>query len=37
MSSNFPAFAELIKQTEHSALHLEMRDAYTPQGPVSVD
>ncbi|MCX4445145.1 hypothetical protein OHA46_31500 [Streptomyces sp. NBC_00708] len=37
MSSNFPAFAELIAQTEHSALHLEMRDVYTPKGPVFVD
>ncbi|MCF2125312.1 hypothetical protein L1I79_02535 [Strepomyces sp. STD 3.1] len=37
MSSNFPAFAELIAQTEHSAVHLETRDVYTPQGPVFVD
>lgn len=37
MSSNFPAFAELISKTEHSAVHLEMRDIYTPNGPVFVD
>lgn len=32
MSSNFPAFAELIAKTEHCALHLQMRDVHTPQG-----
>lgn len=37
MSSSFPAFAELITQTRHSALHLEMRDVHTPRGPVFVD
>lgn len=37
MSSNFPAFAELIAQTKKSAIHLEMRDVYTPQGGVFVD
>lgn len=37
MSSNLPAFAELIAKTERSALHLEMRDMYTPYGAVYVD
>jgi hypothetical protein len=37
MSSDFPAFAELIAATEHSAIHLEMRDVYTPRGAVYVD
>ena len=37
MSSNLPAFTELIEQTRHTAIHLEMRDMYTPNGPVYVD
>lgn len=37
MSSNLPAFKELIGQAKHSAIHLEMRDTYTPKGPVFVD
>ncbi|MGH3310351.1 MAG: DUF6879 family protein [Streptomyces sp.] len=37
MSSNLPAFKELISQAQHSAIHLEMRDMYTPQGAVFVD
>jgi hypothetical protein len=28
-----PPFAELIAATKHSAVHLEMRDAYTPTDP----
>ncbi|MEV8396067.1 MULTISPECIES: DUF6879 family protein [unclassified Streptomyces] len=37
MSSNLPAFKELIGQAKHSAIHLEMRDMYTPQGALFVD
>ncbi|WP_169948961.1 DUF6879 family protein [Microbispora sp. H11081] len=35
--SNVPPFAELIAATEFSAIHLEMRDVYTPKGPVYTD
>jgi hypothetical protein len=32
-----PEFKELIAQTKFSAVHLEMRDMYTPKGEVYVD
>ena len=37
MSSNLPEFSELIGRAKRSALHLEMRDMYTPKGAVFVD
>jgi hypothetical protein len=37
MSPGLPEFADLIAQTKHSAVHLEMRDVYTPRGPVFID
>jgi hypothetical protein len=30
-------FGELIEGTDHSAVHLELRDAYTPDDPVFLD
>ncbi|MER5651153.1 DUF6879 family protein [Streptosporangium sp. NPDC002524] len=35
--TTIPAFGELIAATTTSAIHLEMRDAYTPQDPVFLD
>ncbi|GAA4520946.1 hypothetical protein GCM10023191_098580 [Actinoallomurus oryzae] len=35
--THVPEFKELIAQTKFSAVHLEMRDMYTPQGAVYVD
>lgn len=32
-----PTFGELIETTTTSAIHLEMRDAYTPDDPVFLD
>ncbi|GAA1101807.1 DUF6879 family protein [Nocardiopsis composta] len=37
MASTIPPFAELIADTHHTALHLEMRDSYTPGDPVFRD
>jgi hypothetical protein len=37
VSPGLPQFAELIAETKFSAVHLEMRDNYTPRGPVFVD
>lgn len=37
MAPTIPPFSELIAQTEHSAVHLEMRDAYTPSDPLFQD
>ncbi|GAA3150457.1 hypothetical protein GCM10010521_42620 [Streptomyces rameus] len=37
MSSDLPAFTDLIRQAKYSAIHLETRDMYTPKGPVFVD
>jgi hypothetical protein len=37
VSSNLPEFTELIAAAKYSAIHLEMRDMYTPQGAVYVD
>ncbi|TDB80990.1 hypothetical protein E1264_33345 [Actinomadura sp. KC216] len=34
MTSTVPPFSELIAATTSSAVHLEMRDAYTPADPV---
>jgi hypothetical protein len=34
MASTIPPFSELIAQTTSSAVHLEMRDAYTPSDPL---
>ncbi|GAB3485468.1 DUF6879 family protein [Nocardiopsis coralliicola] len=34
MESTLPPFADLIAETRHTAHHLEMRDAYTPDDPV---
>lgn len=33
MSGNVPSFAELLASTKLSAVHLEMRDTYTPDDP----
>ncbi|TYK52815.1 DUF6879 family protein [Actinomadura decatromicini] len=33
MSGNVPSFAELLGSTKFSAIHLEMRDTYTPADP----
>ena len=37
MSPGLPEFTQLIANTHESAIHLEMRDNYTPRGPVFVD
>lgn len=37
MPESVPTFAELIAVTKVSAVHLEMRDAYTPRDPVFLD
>ncbi|WP_067474509.1 DUF6879 family protein [Actinomadura hibisca] len=37
MPSKIPPFSELIAQTERSAVHLEMRDAYTPSDPLFLE
>ncbi|GII85766.1 hypothetical protein Ssi03_37560 [Sphaerisporangium siamense] len=37
MTTTVPKFEELIAGTEFSAIHLEMRDMYTPKGAVYVD
>jgi hypothetical protein len=34
MTANVPPFSELIKNATSSAVHLEMRDQYTPDDPV---
>ncbi|GAA1513538.1 hypothetical protein GCM10009677_53260 [Sphaerisporangium rubeum] len=36
-TTTVPEFKDLIAQTRFSALHLEMRDQYTPKGAVFVD
>ncbi|MFE9099819.1 DUF6879 family protein [Actinomadura geliboluensis] len=33
MAGNVPSFAELLAATRQSAIHLEMRDSYTPDDP----
>ncbi|WP_433227657.1 DUF6879 family protein [Actinomadura formosensis] len=33
MPGNVPSFAELLTSTKGSAIHLEMRDTYTPDDP----
>jgi uncharacterized protein DUF6879 len=37
MAATLPEFYELIAKTQYSAVHLEMRDIYNPNGPVFVD
>jgi hypothetical protein len=37
MVATLPEFCELIANTKSSAVHLEMRDTYTPNGPVYID
>lgn len=37
MNPGLPEFKDLIADTKQSAVHLEMRDLYTPNGPVFVD
>ncbi|MEV4255498.1 DUF6879 family protein [Spirillospora sp. NPDC049652] len=37
MASSIPPFSELIAETTRTAVHLEMRDAYTPTDPVYLE
>lgn len=37
MTAKVPPFRELIKDVTTSAVHLEMRDQYTPDDPVFID
>lgn len=37
MSSGLPEFTDQVRASNTSVVHLEMRDVYTPNGPVFVD